>query len=115
MGTQQFSHNSQAYGKRQYKNNYGFHPDVYDYLIEYFPSVRVFGFDTISVSSFSHRMIGREAHKRFLNPIKPILLLEDMDLRDIRENIKFDTLVIAPLRIANCDGLPCTVMGFIRD
>ncbi len=96
-----------------WKSNYGFHGDIYDFLIDKFPSVRVIGFDSISVSSFANRMIGREAHKRFLNPKQPILLLEDMDLRDVSERTQFQELIIAPLRIANCDGLPCTVFGFI--
>ena len=53
-------------------------------------------------------MEGRKAHKTFLNPEKPILLLEDMDLRDIST---LNKIIVAPLRIANCDGLPCTVFG----
>ena len=98
-----------------WKSNYGFHPNIYDYLVENFPNVRVFGFDSISVSSFTDRLLGREAHKKFLNPVKPILLLEDMDLRNINENVVFKKIIIAPLRIAKCDGLPCTVMGFTDD
>jgi len=98
-----------------WKNNYGFHPDLYDYLVKNFPNVRVLGFDSISVSSFSERMLGRESHKRFLNPTRPILLLEDMDLRKVDESILFDRIIIAPLRISKCDGLPCTIMGFSND
>ena len=98
-----------------WKENYGFHGDIYDYLIDAFPNLRVLGFDSISVSSFANRMIGRESHKRFLNPNKPILLLEDMDLRSINENTKLKEIIVSPLRIANCDGLPCTVFGMLDD
>jgi len=98
-----------------WKENFGFHPDIYDYLIEYFPSVRVLGFDSISVSSFKERRLGRESHKKFLNPQKPILLLEDMNLQDITENTSFKHVIIVPLRIAKCDGLPCTVIGLTND
>jgi len=98
-----------------WQENYGFHPDLYDYIVQKYPSIRVLGFDSISVSSFAHRMVGREAHKRFLNPKKPILLLEDMDLRGINVQTVFEKLVIAPLRIEKCDGLPCTIIGFIND
>jgi arylformamidase len=94
-----------------WKNNFGFAPDIYDLLVEKFPYIRVFGFDSISVSSFQNRLIGRESHKRFLNPKKPILLLEDMDLINIDENSKFKEIIVSPLRISNCDGLPCTVFG----
>lgn len=101
--------------KSFWSENFGFASEVYDYLIEKFPNIRVFGFDSISVSSFAHRMIGREAHRRFLNPKKPILLLEDMDLRKIDAHTNFHKIIISPLRIAQCDGLPCTVFGIIND
>lgn len=94
-----------------WKSNYGFHPDLYDYLIQKYPNLRVFGFDSISVSSFSERAMGREAHKRFLNPVRPILLLEDMDLRMIDKTLFLEKIIIAPMRISKCDGLPCTVFG----
>ena len=93
--------------------NFGFHPDIYDYLTKYFPSIRVLGFDSISVSSFSDRLLGREAHKRFLNPEQPILLLEDMKLKECNKEIS--KIIVAPLRIEECDGLPCTVIGFYND
>jgi len=98
-----------------WKENFGFHPSVANYLRENVPSVRVIGFDSISVSSFSERMLGREAHKAFLNPQNPILLLEDMDLREIDKETKFKEIIVAPMRIANCDGLPCTVFGVLDD
>jgi len=98
-----------------WESNYGFDPLIAEYLRKYFPSIKVLGFDSISVSSFQHRMIGREAHKAFLDPQKPILLLEDMDLTSVDENTKFKKVVIAPLRISKCDGLPCTVITEIEE
>ena len=73
----------------------------------------MFGFDSISVSSFANRALGREAHKAFLNPVKPILLLEDMDLRDVSEQKIINEVFIAPIRIKKCDGLPCSVIADI--
>lgn len=96
-----------------WKSNYGFAPEVANYLRERFVNVHIIGFDSISVSSFENRMLGREAHKAFLNPANPILLLEDMDLRNINVQTKFKSLVISPLRIEKCDGLPCTVLAEI--
>jgi len=95
--------------------NYGFHPDIANYLREHFPNIRVIGFDSISVSSLTDRMLGREAHKRFLDPKNPILLLEDMDLRELNKNSTIRELIISPLRISKCDGLPCTVFGVWDD
>lgn len=96
---------------RYWNENFGFHPDLYELLISRFPKIRIFGFDTISVSSFQDRTTGKEAHKRFLNPENPILLLEDMDLRIISHQTPIESVVVAPLRIEKCDGIPCTVMA----
>ncbi|MEV9594165.1 cyclase family protein [Aliarcobacter butzleri] len=98
-----------------WEKNYGFDPCIYNFLIKYFPSIRIFGFDSISVSSFAYRLIGRETHKKFLNPEKPILLLEDMDLTQVNKNKGLNKIIISPLRISKCDGLPCTVIGWIND
>lgn len=94
--------------------NYGFDPSLAEYLRNNFPNIRVFGFDSISVSSFQERMLGREAHKAFLDPKKPILLLEDMDLTLVNKKTVIKKVTIAPMRIAKCDGLPCTVIGEIE-
>jgi kynurenine formamidase len=100
---------------KYWKENYGFHGDIYDFLIDNFSSIKVLGFDSISVSSFANRPLGRESHKIFLNPKNHILLLEDMDLRKITKNTKIKEVIVSPLRIAGCDGLPCTVFGVIDD
>ena len=100
--------------KEFWELNYGFDPEIAFYLKAFFPKIRVLGFDSISVSSFQNRMIGREAHKAFLNPQNPILLLEDMDLTSVNKNTNFERVIIAPLRIIKCDGLPCTVIAEIK-
>lgn len=94
-----------------WKENFGFHPDIADYIREFFPNVRLFGFDSISVSSFTNRELGRIAHRKFLDPKKPILLLEDMNLNEIYKEDNVKKLIVAPLRIENSDGLPCTVIA----
>jgi len=97
-----------------WKENYGFSPDLAKYIRDKFPSIRALGFDSISVSSFANRMLGREAHKDFLNPQKPILLIEDMDLREVNLDTKIKRIIVAPLRIAKCDGLPCTLIAEVN-
>lgn len=97
--------------RRYWEENYGFHPDIYDILTNRFPTIRMFGFDTISVSSFQDRTTGKEAHRRFLNPERPILLLEDMDLRYLNNSKSLISVIVAPLRIGGSDGLPATVMA----
>lgn len=97
-----------------WKSNYGLDPSLADYIRGDFPKIRIIGFDSISVSSFEDRMLGREAHKRFLDPKQPLLILEDMDLRDLNKNSKINKLDIVPLRIAKCDGLPCTILAEVE-
>lgn len=97
-----------------WKKNFGFHPNIADYIRQFFPNVGLFGFDSISVSSFSNRELGRVAHKSFLNPKKPILLLEDMKLNNLSEKTNIKKLIVAPLRIKNSDGLPCTVIAEVE-
>ncbi|MBE0497373.1 MAG: cyclase family protein [Campylobacterales bacterium] len=94
-----------------WEKNYGFDPKLYEYLVAKYPGLRIFGFDSISVSSILHRDIGREAHRRFLDPSRPVLLLEDMDLTSISSGVHIKSIIVSPLRIENCDGSPCTVFA----
>lgn len=98
-----------------WEKNYGFHPELYDYLIKKYSNLKVFGFDSISVSGFSERVMGREAHKKFLNPKRPILLLEDMNLCYLSSTNSFKKVIVSPLRIEGSDGVPCTVFGEFND
>jgi len=95
-----------------WENNPGFAPCLAVFLRKRFPHLRVFGFDSISLSSFVHRDIGREAHISFLDHPRPILLLEDMDL-SIVNNMKLKHVIVAPLRVEGADGAPCTVFANI--
>lgn len=101
--------------KNFWANNPGFDPALYEYLTNTFPKLRVFGFDSISLSSYKNPVIGCKAHQQFLNPKKPILILEDMCLSQLSANDKIEEIIIAPIRIANCDGLPCTVIAKVRE
>lgn len=103
--------NTQPY----WEENIGLSPVIYDYLLEKMPNVRVIGLDSISVSSFRHRDLGRLAHKKFLNPKKPILLLEDMDLRMISSSVTISEIIISPLMIRHTDGAPCSILAVIAN
>jgi len=99
------------HNKRYTTENYGFHSNLAPFLRKKFPDLRLFGFDSISVSSFQDRMEGRKAHRAFLNPDNPILLMEDMDLSQLRDGIQITSVIVAPMLIEDCDGLPCTIIG----
>jgi arylformamidase len=94
-----------------WKNNPGFAPGLAAVLRERFPHLRVFGFDSISLSSFAYREIGHEAHKAFLDNPHPILLLEDMDLSMVDNSMNLKQIIVSPLRIEGADGAPCTVFA----
>ena len=94
-------------------NNPGFAPVLAFFLRKHFPHLRVFGFDSISLSSFAHRETGHEAHKAFLDHPNPILLLEDMDLSIVDSGIKLKQIIVSPLRVEGADGAPCTVFAEI--
>ena len=96
--------------KEFWEKNYGFHPDIAHYLRKNFPNIRIFGFDSISVSSWQDRKLGRIAHKTFLDTKSPILLLEDMNLCNLNKDTNFKELVIAPFRISASDGIPVTIL-----
>ena len=96
-----------------WQRNPGLHPELAPRLRRNFPELRVIGFDLISLSSFAHRELGRQAHKSFLDHSKPVLLLEDMDLTGIDRNSHVQQMVIAPIRVKDADAAPCTVLAEI--
>jgi arylformamidase len=94
-----------------WKENPVFIPELADYLRTRFPSLRVFGFDTISISSWTDRKTGREAHRAFLGGERPILLIEDMNLEAVEESMLFPMVTVAPILVAGADAAPCTVIA----
>lgn len=98
-----------------WQENPGFSPDLAEYLRKAFPTLRVLGFDSISLSSFSHRELGRLAHKRFLDHQRPILPLEDMDLSMLNTSIRLKQVIVAPWVVCGADAVPCTVLAEIYD
>ena len=96
-----------------WENNPGFAPSMAIFLRNHFPHLKVFGFDSISLSAFAHRGTGHEAHKAFLDHPNPILLLEDMNLSTIDNSVKLKQVIVSPLRVEDADGTPCTVFANI--
>jgi len=87
-------------------------PSLAKILRHAFPNLRFFGFDLISVSSMLNRPLGREAHRAFLCDAD-IMLIEDMALAHLEEEVEIARLVIAPLRVEEGDGVPCTIIGWM--
>ncbi len=98
--------------KAYWAENPGLSPRLGEWLRTYRPALRAIGFDAISATSFVHRVEGREAHKAFLDPERsgqPILIIEDMALAWLDRTPR--EIVVAPLRVANADGAPVTVIA----
>ncbi len=97
-----------------WQKNPGFHPEMADWLRAICPDLRVIGFDSISLSSFEHRKMGRKAHQAFLKPSFPILPVEDMDLSEIDSKTEILEILISPLRVSNSDASPTTVYAKVE-
>ena len=71
------------------------------------------GFDSISLTSYQHREIGRKAHQCFLGDGEgePILIIEDMNLDPLQTKpIKVFSI---PMLYEKADGAPTTIVATI--
>ena len=98
-----------------WQQNPGLSPALGDWLRVNRPTLRALGFDFISASSFTNRKLGRLAHRAFLEHDKskgrPILLMEDLHLKDLHdEPIE---VIGLPLRVFKADGAPMTIIAKI--
>jgi arylformamidase len=96
---------------KYWNDNPAFSPDLADGLRKHCPNLRLMGFDSISLSSWINRDLGRQAHTAFLDSPQPILLLEDMDLSQIESNTSFLQVIVRPLLVEHADAAPCTVLA----
>ena len=98
-------------GTEEYWNyNWGFAPETADFIKAKLPNVQCLMFDTISLTSFQNRPLGRTAHHSFLIE-NNLLLVEDADLSQLSEHSNLGIVIIAPLRFIDCDGTPVTVLA----
>jgi len=96
-----------------WENGPGLAPGVASFLRQTFKEATTVGIDTISVNCFQKREIGRKVHNEFLCHIKPLVLIEDMNLEPIK-NQTVSLLIASPLRIEEADGSPCTVIAMLQ-
>lgn len=94
-----------------WSENPGIAANSADFLRRHCPSIKFLGMDLISLTSYVNREEGKKAHQAFLkNADKPILIVEDMDLRGLLNSPK--EVLISPLRITDADGGPVTVFSW---
>lgn len=92
-------------------NGVGMGAGLADYLRKTFPSCRVLCIDSLSLSSYANRELGRQVHREFLSDSRPILAVEDMNLEAFANGHLPKQMLAFPLRIEKGDGAPCTVIG----
>ena len=97
-----------------WRYNPGISVEMADWIISNFKNMRIIGLDSISISSWQHRDIGREIHKKLLNPKKPVLIIEDMDLSKVNGDTVIDKVFIAPVMVRKSDGEPCTILAEVN-
>ncbi|GHU63239.1 cyclase [Bacteroidia bacterium] len=98
-----------------WNDNPGLSSELPSYLRSKFPYLRCIGFDFISITSWKYRLEGRLAHKAFLSPRdgeRPIIVIEDMSLKNIEKQIK--EVIVAPMYVEDGNGAPVTVFAEIE-
>ena len=103
-------------GREIYRTrNPGISPEVIFWLRKEFPLIRCIGIDSISISSFQHREMGKETHKAaFIDQTglgEPLLLIEDMNLNTLSTDNKLRKVVVIPWQILGIDSAPCIVLA----
>ena len=82
--------------------------------MEKFKKIRIIGLDSVSISSRQHRDAGRIVHKKLLNPKKPVLIIEDMNLTKITSKTRLKKIIIAPVMVSKTDGAPCKIIADVE-
>ncbi len=97
--------------------NPGIAPEVVYWIRKNVKSVRCIGIDCVSMSSYQNPESGKETH---LNAFKehnefgePLLLIEDMKLRNVK-NEDLESVIVVPWQIKGIDSAPCTVLAKLR-
>lgn len=105
------THYEQYRSQDKYHNdNPGLDASLANALRAEFKDLRAVGFDSISLTSWKFRPEGREGHRAFLCGPEPFLVVEDISFAALGKS-KIDWLVMAPLRTADGNGGPVTIMA----
>jgi len=98
---------------KYWKEGPGLSPEIAIYLKGRYPSIRAIAIDFISISNLKYRKEGRTAHRQFLE--NDIVIFEDLSLKRISHPKDLVQVIALPLRFADGDGSPCTVVGWERE
>tara|TARA_B100001175_G_C19486676_1_gene630180 strand:+ start:15 stop:701 length:687 start_codon:yes stop_codon:yes gene_type:complete len=99
---------------KYWNNNPGYNVELSVFFRSYFINLKVFGFDTISLTSVHHKSMGKKAHKAFLTKVNPILIIEDMSLSKLNSHSTIDELIIAEFPVKSSDGTPINCIAKVK-
>ena len=100
---------------KYHNDNPGLKSSLANVLKDRFSKLRAIGFDFISLTSWNHRDHGKESHLAFLGERNNFLIVEDMDLNNVDNHTKFNSLIMAPLRTEQGNGGPVTIIADIDE
>ncbi len=102
-------------GKEIYRTqNPGISSLLAKFIVDRFKNIRAIGIDSISISSYQHRPMGRETHQIFLerdSNYPPMIIIEDLYLENLNQ---LEKLFVIPLFLKGLDGSPVTVFAQIK-
>ena len=78
------------------------------------PTLRAIGLDCLSITNPAMQALGDRVHRILLDEApdgKPVVIIEDLDLRDADRVSHFRRVFVVPLFVEGVDGMPCTVFG----
>ena len=98
--------------KSYWEKSPSFAPELAGYLKERLPSIDSIGMDTISLTGYQNRELGRQAHTEFLK--REFRIFEDLSLLALSKDLSLEIVFSFPLLILGADGAPCGMYGLIN-
>ncbi len=98
--------------------NPGLSPEAVIYLRRELPNLACLGIDAISMSRFGRKQEAIDVHQNAFKNLsslgKPLVFVEDLDLRYVGENSQLEQVLVIPWQVGKIDSAPCTVLALIK-
>jgi len=95
--------------------NPGISPDTIICLRRKLPKLSCLGIDTISMSRYGRKeeaiKVHQNAFKKSSSLGKPLVLVEDLDLRLVGGKSELEEVMVIPWQVGKIDSAPCTVLA----
>ena len=95
--------------------NPGISPEVVYYLRQNLPKLKCLGIDTVSMSRYGRVEEAIEVHQNAFKMDeslgKPLILVEDLNLRLLSEETELEEVLVIPWQVGEIDSAPCTVLA----